>query len=133
MEVRDLIGGSVVACSSDTTLSKAAGMMKENGIGSLAVVAAGDLVGILTERDVLRAAAAGADAVGERVESWMTPDPDTVEPDVDVIEAAAWMLGTGHRHLPVVDRSEVLGIVSIKDVLWAVAAPQLGTDDTSGG
>ena len=50
----------------------------------------------------------------------MTPAPDTFSPDVDVEEAAAWLIETGYRHLPVMRDGELLGIASIRDLLWAM-------------
>jgi CBS domain-containing protein len=50
----------------------------------------------------------------------MTPDPDTVGPEISVDEVAQWMLAAGYRHLPVMEDGELLGIASIKDVLWAL-------------
>lgn len=127
MEVRGLVGGVVENCGPRTSLHDSSRMMDELGIGSIAVVTDGELKGILTERDVMRAVARGADAQIEIVEDWMTPDPDTVQADMDVEDAAAWLLATGYRHLPVMDGATLLGIASIKDVLWAVTNPAAAT------
>jgi CBS domain-containing protein len=55
------------------------------------------------------------------VRRWMTPDPDTFSADVDVFDAALWLLESGYRHLPVVsDAGHLLGVVSVTDVLSAV-------------
>jgi CBS domain-containing protein len=80
----------------------------------------GALEGILTERDMLRAVAEGADLDVDLVSSWMTEYPDSFDPEMAIEEAAEWMLATGFRHLPVVDGGAVVGVISIKDVLWAV-------------
>lgn len=119
MEIRNLVGGTATVCGTDVTLTEAAEAMLEQHIGSIGVVEEGKLVGILTDRDLLRAVAARADG-GTRVGEWMTPDPDVVGPEVEVREAADWLLATGYRHLPVVEKGELLGILSIKDVLWAL-------------
>jgi CBS domain-containing protein len=50
----------------------------------------------------------------------MSAAPDVVDPDTRVSDAAAWMLETGYRHLPVVSGGELLGIIDIRDVLWAL-------------
>lgn len=122
MTIRDLVGGSVVSTAPDSTIRKAAGEMKEMEVGSLAVIVDGDLEGIITERDILRAAADFADFDREKVRSWMTSLPDTFGPDMEIYDAADWMLATGYRHLPVIeDSGELLGMVSIKDILWALA------------
>ena len=99
--------------------------MKETGIGSVAVEVDGALEGILTERDILNAVASFADLDRDTVSNWMTDDPDSFGPEVGSEEAANWMLATGYRHLLVVDGPNVLGVISIKDVLWAIAEPSL--------
>jgi CBS domain-containing protein len=123
MEIRNLIGGSASVCGPDLTVSEAAQVMIDQGIGSIGVIDQGRLVGIFTERDALRVAADGADTSQVTVETWMTPDPDALTPDVDVEDAAEWLLATGYRHLPVVDDGTLIGVVSIKDILWALREP----------
>lgn len=124
MEVRELLSGEVLTASADDTIRRAAIAMNEAGVGSLAVLEEDELAGILTERDVLHAVAAGADLDGERVSRWMTDYPDSFAPDTDVDEAADWMLATGYRHLPVVENGALIGMASIKDILWAVTQPR---------
>ena len=51
---------------------------------------------------------------------WMSDAPDTFSPEVDVEEAAAWLLEVGYRHMPVMEGGELLGIVSIRDILWSI-------------
>ncbi len=123
MEIRALIGKGAITCVAETTLREAAERMIEEGVGSLGVLESDLLAGIITERDILRAVAGGAQASDESVGDWLTPRPDVMDPDVDVTEAAQWMLATGYRHLPVVDGNRLLGIASIKDVLWALSEP----------
>ena len=120
MTVRELVGGDVVWVSPTATLRQAAETMISTEVGSVAVEVDGALEGILTERDILRAVAADADMDRDEVSAWMTEYPDSFTPDMDVSEAAEWMLATGFRHLPVVDGNDVLGVISIKDVLWAL-------------
>lgn len=124
MEVGSLVAGSVVSCSPSISLREAAKSMDATQIGSIAVMDREKLVGIFTERDLLHALADEADPDSEMLANWMTPSPDTVQNDIDVQEAADWMMATGHRHLPVIDEAgRLLGIVSIKDVLWAMTEP----------
>jgi CBS domain-containing protein len=120
MRVRELVGGEVVWVSPDETLRRAAEKMVAREVGSVAVEVDGALQGILTERDILRAVADAADLDLDSASAWMTEYPDSFGPEMDVEEAAAWMLATGFRHLPVLDGDAVLGVISIKDVLWAV-------------
>jgi CBS domain-containing protein len=119
MRVSELIGGPVSSCTVDTTVLAAAERMIADDVGSLAVVKDESLVGIVTERDIVREFASresGLRTVGDI----MTPNPDSLSPDIDVDDAAAWMMGAGYRHLPVVENGKLVGIVSIKDVLWAL-------------
>jgi CBS domain-containing protein len=120
MTVRELVNGNVIWIGPDGTLRQAALLMMSNEVGSVAVDVDGAMEGILTERDILRAVADDADLDQDRVRTWMTEYPDSFTPDMNVEEAAEWMLATGFRHLPVVDGDEVLGVISIKDVLWAI-------------
>lgn len=120
MKIRKLVNGTAHVCALSTTLEEAALMMIEEETGSLGVVDGSKLAGIITERDFLRAAAQGADFVTSTAAVWMTPDPDTVGPDIPVVEVAEWMLAAGYRHLPVMEGKELLGVTSIKDVLWAL-------------
>jgi CBS domain-containing protein len=86
-------------------------------IGSAVVMQGRMLVGIFTERDVLRAAASGTDLTVSPVSRWMTRDPETVEGDADSQRAAEVMLGGGFRHLPIVEDDTLVGIVSLRDLL----------------
>jgi CBS domain-containing protein len=123
MTVRELVGGEVIWVEPEATIRVAATSMKSNGVGSLAVEVDGALEGIFTERDLLDAVAGDADLDRARVKDWMTAYPDSIDPDMSVPEAADWMLASGYRHIPVVDASGILGMISIKDVLWAMTEP----------
>ena len=100
MRVRELVGGDVVWVAPDATLRQAAEMMISAEVGSVAVEVDGALEGILTERDILRAVADDADLDADPASSWMTEYPDSFTPEMDVVDAADWMLATGFRHLP---------------------------------
>lgn len=119
MDVREIISGTVSACSSDTALGEAATQLIELSIGSLCVIDKGHLVGIVTERDFVRAVADGLSST-RTIRDIMTVGPDTLDPDVSVDDAADWMLAAGYRHLPVTEEGRLLGVVSIKDLLWAI-------------
>jgi CBS domain-containing protein len=94
-------------------------MMVKARVGSAVVLQGSWLAGILTERDVLRAAASHSDLTTSPVSQWMTRDPVTANPDTTAEEAAQLMLTNGFRHLPVLEGRSLMGVVSIRDVLAA--------------
>ncbi len=117
--LRDLMNTRVAATTPDTPLAVAAAGMVEANVGSAVVMQGPFLAGILTERDVLRAAASGEDLSASRVSAWMTPDPQSAEPGTSVDDAAQIMLLNGFRHLPVVEGRTVCGVVSLRDLFAA--------------
>jgi CBS domain-containing protein len=117
--LRDLMDARVVATSRETPVSAAAASMVRANVGSAVVMQGPFLVGILTERDVLRAAASGEDLSTTLVSDWMTPDPQSADPGTPAEEAAQIMLVHGFRHLPVVDGRTVCGVVSLRDLIAA--------------
>jgi CBS domain-containing protein len=118
-QLRDLMNTSVVTVAPDTTVVEAAAGMVRARVGSVVVLQGSFLAGILTERDVLRAAASGEDLSQSRVSAWMSPDPEAAGPDMPAEEAAQIMLLHGFRHLPVVEGRAVRGVVSIRDLFAA--------------
>lgn len=122
MTLRDLVSGSPFICGPDTTLAELARGLAARGHGSAAVIDGRDLVGIITERDLIRSVAAGLDLDATTVRSQMAADPDVFEPDTDVFEAGEFLLEAGYRHLPVVEHGTLLGVVSLRDLLAAVLA-----------
>jgi CBS domain-containing protein len=90
--------------------------MAERNVGAVLVVDGDRLIGILTERDVLRAVAS-ADDLGRAVRERMTHNPDTIESTDSVEHAAVLMIHGGFRHLPVVDGGVPVGILSIRDLV----------------
>jgi CBS domain-containing protein len=120
MLVREAMGGPVDSCSADTTISQVAKKMAGEDHGAMPVIQDGLLIGIITERDVLKSVGLGNNPELTLVKELMTPDPDYLEPEVSIEDAADWMLAAGYRHLPVVEDGHILGILSVKDVLWAL-------------
>jgi CBS domain-containing protein len=110
---------NVLTTTGDTSVAEAADAMVRAKVGSVVVMEGTWLTGILTERDVLRAAASGQDLNASLVSRWMTKDPMSASPDMSLDEAAQVMLLNGFRHLPVVEGREVRGVVSIRDLLAA--------------
>ena len=117
--VSDVMTRAVATLEQGATMSDAAKIMVKGGFGSVVVVLGKMILGILTERDVLRAAAEAPDLSNTTVKAWMTAEPDTAGPDFDTEEAATLMLSRGFRHLPIVDASGLVGMVSLRDVLRA--------------
>lgn len=118
MRLGDLVGSGPFSCGPDTTLSEAALAMAGSDLGSLAVVEGTALLGLVTERDLRNAVARGMDLDATTVSEVMGAEPDTFDPDLDVWDAAAWIIESGYRHLPVVDdEGRLLGVVSLRDLL----------------
>ena len=118
-KLRDLMHTGVVTVAPDTTVSEAAASMVRARVGSVIVLEGSFLAGILTERDVLRAAASGENLSVSVVSVWMSPDPQAASLDMPAEEAAQIMLLNGFRHLPVLDGRTVCGVVSIRDLFAA--------------
>jgi CBS domain-containing protein len=118
-DLRELMNASVVTTTAETSVAEAAAAMVQAKVGSAVVMQGAWLAGILTERDVLRAAASREDLTSSPVSRWMTADPISAGPDMSVDEAAQVMLLNGFRHLPIVEGREIRGVVSIRDLLAA--------------
>ncbi len=108
----------------DDTVMTAAQEMKKHNLGSLLVIDANNtIVGIITERDVVRAFADGK--FDAKVSDFMTRDVKGVTDDTSVTDALNIMLENGFRHLPVIDKKtgKLIGIVSIRDLVKGVLDP----------
>jgi CBS domain-containing protein len=119
LTVRDLMTTRVVLTRPEEPVADAAAAMVRQKVGSALIMQGRFLAGILTERDVLRAAASGTDLTISPVSVWMTKDPEQASPDDSVDNAAQLMLLHGFRHLPVVEGREVCGVVSLRDLAAA--------------
>ena len=117
--IGEIMTKDVYTTTGETPVVAAAQAMVKGRFGSAVIVEAGWLVGILTERDVLRAAASGKDLSATPVSEWMTKDPQTATAEMESEEAAQIMAANGFRHLPVMDGKNVLGVVSLRDVMGA--------------
>jgi CBS domain-containing protein len=118
--------GPVVAVAPEDTLGEAAERMAEEGVGSAIVLDAGRLIGILTERDLLRAVAGRVHTSEARVREWMTGDPITASESTSVDEAMRTMLEQGFRHLPVVEAGRTVGVVSLRELMRAELQVDVG-------
>ena len=112
----ELMTRDVLAVAPEDTLGEVATKMVDRGVGSVVVSDFGRLIGIMTERDMLRAMADRTHPSQARVREWMTPDPVTASESTTPDEAARIMLENNFRHLPVVEGTRAVGIVSIRDV-----------------
>jgi CBS domain-containing protein len=113
--VGEIMTPDVLGLEPATSLVDAARRMHERRVGAVVVQDGERLVGIVTERDILRAVATGA--IGGSVADVMTHGPDTIGPDESAGQAAALMIHGGFRHLPVVDGNAVVGMLSIRDLV----------------
>jgi CBS domain-containing protein len=122
VEVREAMSPTVLTIGPAHTLRQAARLMAERKVGAAVVLDPdGNGPGILTERDLLEAVAAGQDVDVEVCGDHLTPDAVTAMPDWDLREAASAMVRGGFRHLVVTDGEEVVGVISVRDVVrvWA--------------
>ena len=124
MDVHDAMSPTVLTIGPTHTLRQAARLMAERKVGA-AVVHDPDSggPGILTERDVLEAVAQGQDLDVEICGDHLTPDAVTATPDWDLARAATAMVSGGFRHLVVCDEDEVVGVLSVRDIVrvWSAA------------
>jgi signal-transduction protein with cAMP-binding, CBS, and nucleotidyltransferase domain len=117
MQIRNLMKSPVVSVGPDQSLQNAAQVMQEHGVGSVVVEQGGQVVGILTERDVMHAAAELGDVRQARVGDRMTTPVVTASPNWDVTVAATEMHDRRIRHLVVVEQGGALGVLSVRDVM----------------
>jgi CBS domain-containing protein len=123
---RDHMSRDLLSVSPGDSLTEVAQRMVARDVGAVLVMDGSELAGILTERDVLRAVAAGIEAKTV-VSDWMTRDPDTMAPDDTTQQAAVLMIHGGFRHLPLMEGGDVVGMLSIRDLMRVVldnAAPR---------
>jgi CBS domain-containing protein len=134
MKVRNILatkGGRVVTIAPDEPVRRAVALLVEHRIGALIITDAdGRLIGILSERDVMRAAATDEGVFGRPVGDIMTREVIVGMPQDDVLAVAHTMLEKRFRHLPIVDEGELIGIISIGDVLKTQRDAYQGEIDT---
>ena len=119
MEIRDLVVRDLVTVGPAHTLAQAAKLMSAKRVGS-AIVLTEEAPGILSERDVLRAVAEGADPTVATVGDYMTWNAIVATSEWDTMEAARTMLEKGFRHLLVIDGDQQTGILSIRDLMSGI-------------
>jgi CBS domain-containing protein len=117
--IGELMNPAVVTVGPGTPVAEAAARMVQAKVGSTVVMQGTFLVGIVTERDVLRAAASGKDLGTSAVSEWMTRDPQWASSSTSADDAAQLMLLNGFRHLPVMDDGQLRGVVSLRELFAA--------------
>lgn len=111
-------GGNVVSVECDTQVREAVSLLAENRIGAAPVTKDGRVVGIMSERDIIYCLQKeGAAVLDMAVEAVMTAPAITVAPDVLILSALSQMSARRIRHLPVVEGENLIGIVSIGDLV----------------
>ena len=128
MKVSDILrvkGGTLYTTMPDEPLAEAAASMAEKDIGSLVVMERGDLVGMLTFREVIQAVVKNGGALGSTtVRAYMDDAPLTCTMETDLDEVRRMMLERHARYLPVMDQRMLMGVVSFYDVAKAVVDSQ---------
>ena len=113
--VADAMRQEFITVAPEDTLGEVAErMVEEKKGGAVVVMDYGRMIGILTERDLLRAIAYRVHTSEARVREWMTADPITVPPETTLDEASQLMLDKNFRHLPVVEGGRIVGVVSLR-------------------
>jgi CBS domain-containing protein len=121
VRVSEIMTSAAVIDRSDDTLDEAAAKMWKQQTGSLLVMDGDDLVGIITERDVLKAVAQGVRPQDVRISEVMSKDLVTVGPGTSLREAAKVMADRWIRHLPVLDGGKLVGVLSQRDLAGVLA------------
>ena len=128
MKVSDILrvkGGTLFTATPDQPLGDALNVMAEHDIGSLVVMSHGDLVGMLTFREVISAVVKNGGSVGTTlVRSVMDDAPLTCTPETEIDEVRRMMLDRHARYMPVMDRRMLMGVISFYDVAKAVVDSQ---------
>jgi CBS domain-containing protein len=128
MKVSDILrvkGGTLYTISPDQQLAGAVTTMAENDIGSLVVMDHGELVGMLTFREVIQSIVKNGGSVGNTlVRSVMDDHPLTCTPETEIDEVRRMMLGRHARYMPVMTQRTLMGVISFYDVAKAVVDSQ---------
>jgi len=120
VDIERIYRHEVFAVSVWDTLEEAARRLRGHNVGALMVFDEEEFIGIITERDLANAVAAGHYPETAQVGDYMTMRPITVTPNTDVREVAAQMLETEVRHLPVELDGRLVGVISLRDLLPVV-------------
>ena len=118
--IQDLVRPGIASVPPETTLREVAAVLAEEEVGLLIVCGPEGMLGVISERDITAALADGADPDEVWASDVMTNEPLCVDQDDSVLFAANRMIDGGVRHLPILSSGEVIGMVSMRDVLRAL-------------
>ena len=128
MKVSDILrvkGGTLFTITPDQPMAEAINTMAERDIGSLVVMHHGELVGMLTFREVIKAVVGNGGSVGDTlVRGAMDDAPLTCTPETEIDEVRRMMLGRHARYMPVITQGTLMGVISFFDVAKAVVEGQ---------
>ncbi len=118
MLIKDIMSENIVSLNTDDSIEKAAQMMRQYDIGAIPVCDdSHSLVGIITDRDItLNSVALGANANEQKICDYMTSNPVTGKPDMDIYDAIRLMSRHQIKRLPIVKNNNLVGIVSLGDI-----------------
>lgn len=117
MKIREIMTTDIEVAEPDDTLDDIAMMMRNLDVGAIPIVEEGELIGLVTDRDiVVRCIADGKDPSDTAVDEIITGDLQTIEPDQDVEQARRMMAAKQIRRLPVVEDGKLVGMISIGDL-----------------
>jgi CBS domain-containing protein len=122
VKVAEIMQTDLLRCPPETTVREAARLMGERKVGACVVLSGSELVGMFSERDVVRAVATGEDVRERSVGETMSGQAVAAPPDADLQWVADTMRRLGVRHLPVAEGGMVAGVVSLRDLFVAVEA-----------
>lgn len=129
--VADAMNHNVLTVSPTQTVRAACRQMVERSVGSVIVCEGSSVTGIFTERDLVRAVSADSDLQTCSVSEWMTPNPDSVSPSEPCQAAFIRLMGAGYRHIPVLDEGKLVGMVSMRDLLWFASTLLTGSKESA--
>lgn len=115
--VLDLMTTKPITCSPDISITNGSKLMREHDIGSLLVLKDGDLVGILTEEDLVRKVLATGKSYESPISSIMSKEVISISPGVDIYSAVQTMNRYNIRHMPVVDDGKLVGYITLMTIL----------------
>ncbi|TMC13542.1 MAG: CBS domain-containing protein [Chloroflexi bacterium] len=116
MKVREVMTQVVLTAEPGITIAEVASLMAQRRVGSALVLEHDQMIGIFTERDIVKALSQDASAIHQAIVHWMTRSPQTISSEATVEEALRRMLDGGFRHLPVMDDDRLVGMLSMRDL-----------------